>query len=601
MPQQKISLQQFGDNLKAKYGNTVLPDGRTYNEVDSTEAAQKFLQKHPEYQSAVETRGLVEQGWDKLAEVTPGFGVARGVAKEAVQFGANVGELTSKFAETATTPMLKLITGKEYPPSGIPESIAQIGKESEPKGLQEKAGQIGAQIAEFAIPEIGPAKVAKLASEWKIATPALKMGIAALNTLKDIGIAGIQTRGDVGAMGLTGAASGILRGVPQVAQIPAVKNAMLKTFGYFSGLPKEWLNVATQRHPATVEGLQKGVAALEDKIRSAFPKFREYAGKVKTEGETYVQGLEDAVKSTGFNPATTPEVQQAANSFATKVGGLLKQYKIGVTGEGRLIFNQPSNSSNIVSRADQQALQGVIDEMNKLRNIKLSNIDSVYETMLSYLKGTPSGTPTGPETKKIIQELMNETLDFTKNLGSLAGQGAKTGTEVSKVLPAQYAEYAAYKEANITLRKWINNIEETFGFSTAYPSPKEEEAALTRMLQAFNENRGPTQKAAQELGTTVGDNFLESAAGAKLKMAGAPLTQTIPFTKVGLGQRILNALPRKLIQNYVETGSFSALEIHPIVAGLAKLFNVSVAEIAKEIGDLLTHQSEQSPQESPTQ
>lgn len=51
----KISLQQFGDNLKAKYGDTVLPDGRKYSEVDSTEAAERYIKKHPEYSQHVDT------------------------------------------------------------------------------------------------------------------------------------------------------------------------------------------------------------------------------------------------------------------------------------------------------------------------------------------------------------------------------------------------------------------------------------------------------------------------------------------------------------------------------------------------------------------
>lgn len=589
---QKIPLETFGRNVQSKYGGVALPDGRKIADLDPTEAGQLYIKDHPQYEPHVERRGPVQrasEGISQMVEGTP-FEMPFGLGKSLAGGIAGMSSIGNEILNQTVGRGINVVTGKGNVPTQekTPFDSQDFQEAVEPKSTTEAVGKGIGDIAQFFVPEVGIEKGLVTLPKY------VRQGF---QIAKDVGVAGAQTQGDEGAMTTTGVLSGALRAPGAIAQIPAVKNTLLKAFGFFSGYPKSWLEEALKRAPATVEATKEGVSHLQRMVREAFPKFRQFVGNFMKEGQQYVNKLSSSVASSGADPSKTPEGMAAAKNFVTNViNGLEKNFKIGFEPtDGKLVFNRQVNSSNIMSGPDQNTIQAAFGELKKLQNISISNIDSVYESIVSLIRKTPGGSPTGPETKKVLEGMLGELLNFTRALGSAAkGDAAGIGQQaISLRLPQEYAQYAAYKTNSLVTRTWINNIEKTFGFTTEHPNVKEEEGALTRMLQAFNENRGPTRSAAEAVGTAVGADFKGSSAGVRLNAASEPVT----MRATGLSNRnalakILEAIPRSLVRNYVKTGSLSLLSGHPVIQGVAQLLGASAADIAKEIGSMISPDSE---------
>jgi len=416
--------------------------------------------------------------------------------------------------------------------------------------------------------------------------------------IKDVGIAGMQSEGDKGAMVGTGVISGLLHGVPQIAQIPVVKQALLKTFGAVSGYPKQWLEVALQRSEATKAGVEGGAGYFTGMIKGAFPKFREFVKSAAENGKQYVGKLSEEAGGSGINIAKNPETKQAAETLVESIARKLNSANIGVGDDLILQFDQPDLPSKFVSAADKKAVQDAFLQIANLKKIGIKNIDATYERLLSYLEIPSGNDAVGVQAKSIISSMLNDLITFTKAVGTAAeNTAAAKGIELTNAIPKQFADYAKYKEASILFRTWVRNIEETFGFSTKYPSPKDEEAAITRMLQVFNDNRVPTQSSAVELGQALGEDFVGTAAGTKIALGGKSMTPNIQtFANSGFMGRlasIVQTIPQSLIKNYISTGTLSGLEKHPVVQGLASLTGATTAEIAKEIAELVTQNNQE--------
>jgi hypothetical protein len=235
--------------------------------------------------------------------------------------------------------------------------------------------------------------------------------------------------------------------------------------------------------------------------------------------------------------------------------------------------------SNIVASGDQKAIQDAFSLLRGIQNdTSISNLYAVSERMLSLYKKTPTGTPTGPETKAIINQMMGEIPKFASSLGNISDA---------------YPKFATFLQDNIPARKFINDARELFG-SSANLSPKEATQITTRVLQLFNQGKSDIRNFAENVSAKTGTDLVGTSAGTLIKSGGSPVTVRAPELSApgrAITTKILEAIPRSIVQSYVKTGNLTTLSQHPVISGIAKLLGLSAIDVAKEIGSMMSQQN----------
>lgn len=366
------------------------------------------------------------------------------------------------------------------------------------------------------------------------------------------------------------ASGGIGLGVKAAAKAPLTA----KLLGKMTGYAQDVLDTALQRTPGAINALKNGESALVDTVKDTSTRLSKYAQNLV---DTTKQTVSDLSKLSGGGkgyPGTRQAILQKGKDFIGGITNSLRSdFNIGVTGNGILNFARSSMPSNIVSGGDKGAIQ---DAFNVVRNIgndtSIKNIDSVLERLITLKSKTPVGTPTGAETRKIIAGMMNNVVGFVKSLGDVS--------------PA-YTKYASFLEENLPRRAFVNDAKEVFS-GTENLSAKEISLISSRLLNVFKTGRQASKDFAGQVGQRLGTDPLGSAAGTIVKSGDKISLNPATVSPRGVASKIVEALPRVLVQNFIKTGNIAALELHPIVQATARAAGVATKDIAQWIGQSLS-------------
>lgn len=495
-----------------------------------------------------------------------GAGVLKGLGTGA----DSLGKMGNSLLDNTVGRVINKFQGKGFTPTDS-ASQGDLQKTGllDTQNTTQAVGKAGEQFAEFLAPETAISKL----------TEVPKITKTVFNLAKDVGVAGLQSDGNLGTMLTTGLTSGILRGLPLAADIPGVKNTVLNISSKLSGYAPSLLQKALERTPGTVDAAKNGEQVLVDAVKKTAVGISDYSQQLLQESRAKVAEL-DAISGGGRGyPGTRQAIVDEGRKFVGNMTNYLRQsYNIGVQKDGGLVFDRGSLPSNIVSGGDQKAIQSSFDTMrNILNDTSISNIDANLERMLSLYKKTPVGTPTGPETKSIIHDMMDEVVKFTGSLG-----------KISKAYP----EYAQFVKQNIPARAFINDAKEIFG-STRNLSPKETTLITSRLLQLFNAGKTDARNFAETVGKKVGTDITGSSAGSLIHgiEQSAVTAHNIMNPARSLVTKTLEALPRGIIKNYIRTGNLTTLEQHPTIQAIASTLRISAIDVAKEIGNLISPNS----------
>lgn len=358
----------------------------------------------------------------------------------------------------------------------------------------------------------------------------------------------------------------------------AAKPQVVKLISKVSGYADDVLEKALQRTPGAVEGVRQGETALKDIVVKTATGVNKYAKDLVSETKTKV--AEFSKKSvSGALPGTKQNLLNDSKNYVSGVvSSLRNDFNIGVDKTGQLIFDRAKNISNIVSGGDRQAIQDAFTAIQKVsQNPDIRNIDSVLERLITLRTKTPVGSPTGAETRAVIARMSDSVIDFLKSVPAGYGKG--------------YSEYVKFLETNLPKRILINDAKELFGGS-ANLSPKEISQIEKRLLQIYNTGNLPQREFAEEVGKTIGEDITGTAAGTLVSTGDQMSVRAPNLTVRGVAQKVAEFLPRKIVQNYIETGTITG-ELATISKTLAKVLDVSEDVILRAIGNTMTNKKEE--------
>lgn len=388
-----------------------------------------------------------------------------------------------------------------------------------------------------------------------------------------------------GAFQATGV--GVVKAAGAVARpvAAAVRPRAVSFLRYLSGYNDEVIAKALERSGGTVRGMAGGEGELVSVIQRAATGLQSLAKKSVADGRAVINGLtkralsEDALLAKALNSAETKYAaarteifNKAGNFLRNTVASLRQNHNIGVSQDGTLSFLRGNQPSRIVSKAEQSAIQEAYNLLRSVRNnLSLKHVDSIYERLIVLKSKTPAGTPTGTETKALIGEMMGQLRGF-----------------IEKVYPK---EYTAALNANLQRRVYINEAQELLGTS-ANPSPKEIQVISNRLLQLFNTGRLAPREMAEKVGEELGEDIVGTTAGTLLKTGGQISARASNLTKRGITEKIVEALPRSMLNSYIKTGELTADIVDlPIIKTTARAFGISVKALVLEITNLLANKT----------
>lgn len=339
--------------------------------------------------------------------------------------------------------------------------------------------------------------------------------------------------------------------------------------GKMTGYAQDVLDTALQRTPGAVSAVKNGESALVDVVKDTSTKLSTYAQKLVDDGKATVDNLSKLSGGGKGYPGTRQALLAKGTDFVQNITNTLRSaYNIGVNSSG-LDFARSTMPSNIVSGGDKGAIQ---DAFNTVKNIgkdtSINNIDATIERLITLKSKTPVGSVTGPETRKVIGDMIDKVVGFTKSLGS--------------VTPA-YKQYADYLEQNIPKRVFVNDAKDMFE-GTKNLSAKEVSAVSSRLLNVFKTGKQSLKDFAGQVGTTLGTDPLGATAGTILKAGDKISLNPTMATPRGIAAKVVEVLPRTLVQNFIKTGNMAALELHPIIQATAKTAGITAKAVAQLIG-----------------
>jgi len=358
----------------------------------------------------------------------------------------------------------------------------------------------------------------------------------------------------------------------------ASKPVAIKFISKLSGYADDVLEKALQRTPGAIQGVKEGEKALTDVVKATATGLQKYAQQSVSEAKAKIAEFTKQ-SVTGALPGTKQSLIQSSQQYVPKVINSLRQdFNIGVDKAGQLLFDRSKDISNIVSGGDRSAIQNAFDAIQSIgKNPDIRNIDSVLERLITLRSKTPVGAPTGAETRAIISRMSDSVVDFVKSIPPGFGKG--------------YAQYAQFLEENLPKRIMINDAKELFG-SSANLSPKEVSQISMRLLQLYNTGKLEIKEFAEEVGKKVGTDITGTSAGTLLETGDQMSIRAPQLTKRGIAEKVIESIPRKLVQNYVETGKLMG-EMGSVVKALASAFGVAEKVILTEIVNLISNKTEE--------
>lgn len=372
---------------------------------------------------------------------------------------------------------------------------------------------------------------------------------------------------------LSGATSGAIEAVTGglgLAFKAAAKSPLLAGIaGKMTGYAQDVLDTALQRTPGAVNAVTKGESALVDVVKDTSAKLSTYAQNLVDEGKQTVDNLSKLSGGGKGYPGTRQALLAKGMDFVQNITNTLRTaYNIGVKSTG-LDFARSTMPSNIVSGGDKASIQDAFDTVaNIAKDTSINNINAVIERLITLKSKTPVGSVTGPETRKVIGDMIDKVVGFTRSLGS--------------VTPA-YKQYADYLEQNIPKRVFVNDAKEMFE-GTKNLSAKEISAISSRLLNVFKTGKQSLKDFAGQVGTTLGTDPVGATAGTIINAGDKVSLNPTIATPRGIVAKVVEILPRTLVQNFIKTGNMAALELHPIIQATAKAAGTTAKAIAQLIG-----------------
>lgn len=369
--------------------------------------------------------------------------------------------------------------------------------------------------------------------------------------------------------GIEAVTGGIGLGAKAASKSPVVAGLVGKMTGY----AQDVLNTALKRTPGAVNAVKNGESALVDVVKDTSTKLSSYAQKLVDDGKETVDNLSKLSGGGAGYPGTRQALLAKGTDFVQNITNALRSdYNIGVKATG-LDFARSTMPSNIVSGGDKGAIQ---DAFNTVKNIakdtSINNINAVIERLITLKSKTPIGSVTGPETRKVIGDMIDKVVGFSKSLGSIT--------------PA-YKQYADFLEQNIPKRVFVNDAKDMFE-GTKNLSAKEVSAVSSRLLNVFKTGRQSLKDFAGQVGTTLGTDPLGATAGTIVKAGDKISLNPTMATPRGIVAKVVEVLPRTLVQNFIKTGNMAALELHPIVQATAQAAGVGAKAVAQLLGQIIT-------------
>jgi hypothetical protein len=111
-------------------------------------------------------------------------------------------------------------------------------------------------------------------------------------------------------------------------------------------------------------------------------------------------------------------------------------------------------------------------------------------------------------------------------------------------------------------------------------------------LRLFNTGRLAEREGVEKIGQEINEDIVGGTAGALIKSGDQMSIRAQNLTKRGVVEKVLEAIPRATIQDYIRSGRLLDLEAHPVISYTTKLLGLSgkalVQEIANTVSDKTT-------------
>ena len=394
---------------------------------------------------------------------------------------------------------------------------------------------------------------------------------------------GLRDKINVGQIAAQGAISGgtqlIAGGVLKVLGFTAqvAKPTLVKFLSKLSGYSDDVLQYTLQKTPGAIKGISQGEVALKDVVVATAQGLDDLAKTTLTESQKKVTEFSSKAIISGQG-AKSELLKQTKNFYTKTIASLRSKYKIGVDKYGDLLFDRPSDMSNIVSGGDRSAIQTALHAIRTInQNPTIKNIDSVLERLIVLRSKTPVGSPTGPETRAIIGDMSENVVQFVRSVPPSFGKG--------------WAQYGLYLDDILAKRVMISDAKELFG-RTKHLSPKEISQITKRMLQLFNTGNLAPREFAEEVGEKVGTEIVETSAGTLMSTGGMTSVRAPELTTPGIARQIVQYVPAKVVKTYVTTGKIIP-EFSGFIKKAAQIAGVSVKTLMQDIVNLQFNKTSQ--------
>lgn len=392
-----------------------------------------------------------------------------------------------------------------------------------------------------------------------------------------------QNFGQVAAAGVSSAATqalglGIAAGVTKGAQsiistLPPLKNGIIKVLKVTSGYAENVINKALERSPGTLATIKGGEKILNDIVQRSAGKISQFANNLLDESRKQVNKLATSISLGGPGQVASRNlILQEAKDFVSLVIKNLRISNIGAKKTGELIFGRLNRPSRIVAGSDKITIQEGFKWINSIKNnTSVKHIDAVLERLIVLKNKTPNGTPTGPETKALINNMIDEVMTFVQ----------KT-----------YPQYGSFLKDNLQKRITAVEMKDFFGGS-AHLSPSEVSQISVRLLQLYNTGKMPIFNALEKISGKIGEDITGAAAGTLLNTGDQFSVRALKLTQRGLIEKVIEAIPRTLLLNYIKTGNFlGGLSQYPIIQTTAKTLGVSPTAVLQFANNLILETKE---------
>lgn len=348
---------------------------------------------------------------------------------------------------------------------------------------------------------------------------------------------------DPAQIAATGASSMLLEGGAKVAgkvagaALNKVRQPLVSVVSKLSGTADNILEKLMSRTPGAVAGVKEGEQALDNVIEKAAQKFHDFAKNSVTEWNKKLAELSKTESLGGPSQSASRNLLLAeGRDFVSSISKKLRQANISVSKNGALNFARSQAPSNIVSGSQQQTVQEAYMWVKSLQeDVSVKHIDAVLNRLITYARNTPANSPTGPEAKALVNTMINDVLKFTDDV---------------------YPKVASEMRKNHETRYFISEMKQIFG-TKPNPTPKEVSQMATKLMQIYNTGRLPIKGATEELGQKIGEDISGTVAGTLFKTAGQVSQRAKNLTKRGAVEKVLEAVPRKVVDNWVRTGKMT--------------------------------------------